>query len=94
MKKRIKKSLALLALTAAVFGTSMTSFASSCQNVRDYGNHRYTERPYYIDREKHVLYGTIEEVHYIVHRYYYAVCSDSLCGAHGQTGEAWVDVYK
>ena len=93
MKKRIKKTLALLTLTVAVFGTSMTSYAASCQNVRDYGHHRYTERPYTVVRAREVLYGTTKEVHYRVHEYYYAVCSDSLCGAHGETGNAWVDRY-
>ena len=93
MKKRIKKTLALLTLTVAVLGTSMTSYAASCQNVRAYGHHRYTERPYAVVREKEVLYATTKEVHYREHVCYYAVCSDSLCGAHGKVWEAWVDRY-
>ena len=32
--------------------------------------------------------------HFRVLQYYYGVCSDSMCGAHGKTGEAWVDKYK
>ena len=50
MKKRIKKTIALLTLTVAVLGQSMTAMAASCLNMRDYKEHRYTERYYYVDK--------------------------------------------
>ena len=94
MKKRIKRTIALLTLTVAVLGTSMTSFAASCQNVRAYGHHRYTERPYTVNQVWELM-GTDNGVaKFHVLQYYYAVCSDSLCGAHGKTGEAWVVIRK
>ncbi len=94
MKKRIKKIIALLTLTVAVMGTSTTAMAASCQNVRYYGNHRYTERAYAVDKEWVLMYVDNGVGHFRVLQYYYGVCSDSMCGAHGKTGEAWVDKYK
>ncbi len=44
MKKRIKKTIALLTLTVAVLGTSMTAMAASCLSVRDYKHHKFDHR--------------------------------------------------
>lgn len=44
MKKRMKKTIALLGLTLAVMSSSIPALAASCLSVRDYGHHKYDHR--------------------------------------------------
>ena len=66
MKKRIKKTIALLTLTVAILGTSMTSFAASCLNVRDYGRHRHNHRVEYVQKNYELVGMTRNEAKFRV----------------------------
>lgn len=76
MKKRIKKTIALLILMVSVLGTSITALAASCLDVRDYGYHRYAQRTYYIDSNE-VMGMNNGVVHYVVTREIWGEC---VCG--------------
>ena len=92
MKKRIKKTIALLTLTVAVLGTSVTSFAASCLDVRDYQKHRYAQRTYYVETgDRTLLYIANGVMHYSVKREVWGVC---VCGEHRIQGYDYVDRYR
>lgn len=44
MKNKIKKSIVVLGVTLTVLSSSMSVFAASCLNVRDYGCHNYSHQ--------------------------------------------------
>ena len=82
-KKRIKKTIALLTLTVAVFGTSMTALASSCLNVRDYGCHNSDRGSYTVKRNEVLGPDGHGNIKILVTETTYNIC---YCGVNYEAG--------
>lgn len=87
MKKRIKKTIALLTLTATLLSTSMTTLAASCLNVRDYGEHRYTQRTYYVVKGRRYVTHTDKVIYLEEIREIWGVC---VCGEHEKLNTIYI----
>ena len=86
MKKRIKKTIALLTLTVAVLGSSMTTMAASCLNVRDYGRHRHNHRVLSVSESNVVMGITDGKIHVVVTKSTTGYC---VCGERGTDVEIY-----
>ena len=89
---KIKKSIVVLGVTLTVLSSSMSVFAASCLNVRDYGCHRYNHRDLGWREEERVATGGADAngrraTAIIIKESKYGQC---VCGAEGKTGETRV----
>lgn len=91
MKKRIKKRIVVMVVALTLLSSSLTAFAASCLDVRDYGHHRYNNRILgWRVANQEVLGAANDGSHRIVVRVTekeYGIC---VCGERGDTGAEYV----